>query len=1260
MDDATHVRIAAARLLTWLAEREHRVWSEATPLEPLAAHLGLDVALFHPSARHAQTLGWLEPGENLIYLRQGLSEPVRRFTLAHEIGHALLHRADGLDALKPTGIAEAEFADQAAEDPDCAGADLDAPVDPLLAADETLRAGQAYSARTQREAEANLFAAHLLLPVDRLLPAFLKLERHDGQCDTRGLAARFGVTEDVLLQHLSSLLTAPGRESAVAPEAEGELTARAARPMVLDPSQREAAEVAAPALIVAGPGTGKTSTLVARVGFLVREQGVPANRILALTFSNKAAREMRDRLRALVGGSAGDGGGDETQTAPMPQVNTIHAFCGDLVRRYAPLVGLRPDFRLLSETDSYLMLRQVAANLALSHYQSLAAPALHFPALLAAISRAKDELAGPAEYEAAARAMFERAQTPEERETAERALEVAEVYAAYQRAIAQRGDADFGDLIRLAVRLLVEQPEVLDAVREQFHHLLVDEFQDINRAMGVLLRTLAGGDGLIWAVGDADQAIYRFRGASPANLARFSRDYPGAQVHTLKQNYRSTPAILETAAALAATLLSAAERGPLEATRKQPDRPTVTLAAAPDEAAEIAGISAAIRERLAQGRIASDQVVLCRTRRQCQRVATGLADAGIPTRLTAPLFEQDDVKDILAVVALAGEPSGAGLLRAGTFADHRFSQEDARLVLAAARARRMTPDAVLASGLDEVAGVSDEGRLGLRRLAALVRALRRAPDVSAGIASYLFHLTTLGQRLLAAILPGDERASEQAGHLAQLQALAHSFDEARRTERAVGTQAGRRTRETADWTAFLDYIRIVTILRQEPGEGAEDLLGTRRDGVRVLTVHASKGLEFPVVYLPGLADRRFPMQRRADMTPRPPGLSEDDDLERRDPSSHLAEEACLFYVALTRARDELVLSHAERYGRARYRPSPFLEPIQRRLGSKLVRMEWHTPSAAAGSFEARQQPAAPDRLVLPPQVLTGPIRPGAIETYHRCPRQYAYRYVYGLNPREAGLATLRHALHDTLRDLGSGDSHREAPTSANQTVPATRQEALALFETHWQSALRQEETRDEPNGTQVHPPAELAFVEVFHRHGRHVVGRVWDALEGQHSVEPERRASPNTVAPLAHYEHPVTVQLGTRQIEVTLDRIEYEPAPGARSGRRKATTASDAASADSRPARFVRHRLGRSSRTSPDLRTLLYVLAADHEADSPELFQHNLTTGDLERVTLNDRKLTKLHEELGHALDGMESGLYPARPDPSVCQSCPFLLICPA
>jgi DNA helicase II / ATP-dependent DNA helicase PcrA len=491
------------------------------------------------------------------------------------------------------------------------------------------------------------------------------------------------------------------------------------------------------------------------------------------------------------------------------------------------------------------------------------------------------------------------------------------------------------------------------------------------------------------------------------------------------------------------------------------------------------------------------------------------------------------------------------------------------------------------------------------------------------------------------VAAGDEELSARAARLAQLLALADTYEDQRRATESRGT----RRRAAADWAGLLDYVRVICVLRQEAG--AQQDAPNGGGGVRVLTVHASKGLEFPVVFLPGLVDRRFPAQRRMQPAPLPPGLG--DVVPGTD--THLAEEACLFYVAVTRARDELVLSHAEQYGRTRYKPSPFLAPLIQRLGAGLRRVAWtrHELSEAAHRATAdgpspRRRPRE-ERL---PIIAGEPLRAGALETYSRCPRQYAYRYVYGLAPREVGLATLRHALHETLAAVRARETRGESYTLSD---------ALAAFEETWDTAMRQAsggETEERDLSAR-----REAFVDLYRRHGRLVIERLWAELAraGADGALHAEAAAAGEV----HYDQPVLIHVGERAIEVTLDRVEATVADvpavaghNGRGGRARTVTGPQ-------PARFVRHRVGGSGAIHPDLRTLLYVLAAEQQSQAtPELFQHNLSTGALDRVPLDGRKLTRLRDELGALLAGIESGVYPARPDPNSCQSCPFLLICPA
>src|SRR6266849_1677091 len=647
MDDRMQALAAeAAHQLLQSFRGSYPQWTDdRTPLDELTSWLGLEIATFHPEDYPEGTYGFLEPEENLIWLGRNLPETLRRFTLAHELGHAILHRQVSHEHIAFNHLQPVLEAGQGVsrEDP-CQTYDIREEVTGLIyqeQAEELLGIGLSYDPRSQRELAANIFAAELLMPLERVRELYLTREVPADQ-----LASVFDVSNAAMLNRLAGLLRE--KREIIAGQAEleeselgGPLARRPAEATLpqkqYDEFQQAAIEAPTPALIVAGPGSGKTSTLIGRAQYVTRTLGVPPHHILALTFSRKAAQEMQERLQLALSDTLTDAIG----LLSPPTVSTFHAFCADLLRTHGALVGLRSDFTLVDDAEGYFLLRRLAGELPLHHYQHLQFPTYYFPDILQAISRAKDELVTPEQYEHLARQMLEVAplsgtqwsayryfvgEHDEEQQKAEKALEVAAIYACYQAASQRRGDSDFGGLIMLATQLLQQYPEVLHEQQQRYQHILVDEFQDMNRASGVLLRLLAGEERRVWVVGDADQAIYRFRGASSANIGNFKDDYPGATVLPLNRNYRSRPDIVCVADAFRRKQMAAdAQQGIRQMARPtQPDS-YVTIATAADEASELDGLAANMRYQLAHGYSFRDMVVLCRTRAQARKISHALA-----------------------------------------------------------------------------------------------------------------------------------------------------------------------------------------------------------------------------------------------------------------------------------------------------------------------------------------------------------------------------------------------------------------------------------------------------------------------------------------------------------------------------------------------------------------------------------------------------------------------------------------------------------
>ena len=810
------------------------------------------------------------------------------------------------------------------------------------------------------EAEANLFAAELLLPGPLALSLFW-----EQALPSEAIASLLGLPiELVEWQMAEALLLPPLSES---PGEEARTPTPAAVP--LDKSQQAAAEAeCGPLLLGAGPGTGKTKTLVGRCQFLTQKQGIAANKILALTFSRKAAQEMQERLLAA-------GVGDKKS---RPWVGTFHAFSLGVLRRFGGKIGLVGEIKLLDALDAVTLLENHLAELNLETLDNLYDPAQHLGGILRQISRAKDERCSPENYAEFCRAMLMSAQADAEAlaartdkvlkreqeqaakglENAAKAVEVAHCYGVYERLLLENGFLDFGGLIGRTIELLETHPDVLAILQAEYPQVLADEYQDVNRACAYLVKLLAGDDARgLWAVGDHRQSIYQFQGASPANVAAFERDYPAGRRLELGVNYRSRRPIVDLFAEAAQSDGKAfagwqAHRGDAEAETY----PAVIVAIAPDMGGQALGIAEAIQDLQAAGWNYRDQAILCRTHSQAGSLAEMLSAQDIPVLSLGPLLDRPEVKDLLCLLSLMTDFGGSALMCVASWPEYAVPHSETLALLARMR-RDKTPlldalqDAELHPGL---------GRLG-RHLAELGAA---KDDPAARLRHYLF-----GQsQYLRELLQSEPRPFVQIGKklaIHQLLALADGFD---RRLVVPKSQAG----PPGTVRDFLAHLRRLSAAGAAPRVSlppeAEAL-----DAVRLLTAHAAKGLEFPVVFVPNLGAGQFPTRGRHDGIPEPPGLVGSPEGQEMD------EEQCLFFVALSRAQDHLILSRSETSGSERtVAPSPLLALLQP-----------HSETAWGTGREPAAETPAPDDLTPTAQALPEYFL-SDLETYARCPRQYYY------------------------------------------------------------------------------------------------------------------------------------------------------------------------------------------------------------------------------------------------------------------------------
>ena len=865
--------------------------------------------------------GALHRASNAIYISNALSPDSAAYVEAHEFGHYWIETPTD-PVIVPRG------------------SDPGAPEEgtPL-----GLKRVEAYSPEELRERFANVFAREFLLPGHEARRLFVDLGHNAPK-----IATDLALPPGLVHQQLAASLLLPE-----APKAATKETPAAERPG-LDESQREAAHhEGSPLLVEAGPGTGKTRTLVARLEFLLGKKHPPAS-ILALTFSNKAAREIRERVAMTM-----------PEAAAEIWAGTFHAFGLELLRKYGELIGIAQPVRLLDQADILALLEEDLLALKLDHYLRLHEPLSDLRFVLGAISRAKDEVKSPNDYAEAVQRMAQKTVPGDEEALLKvaKAEEVARVFRHYDEKMRKAGWVDFADLINRPVELLRAHPEVRDELRGQYQHLLVDEYQDVNRASALLVKELAGDGERLWVVGDARQSIYRFRGAAPQNTLNFETDYPNGQRKPLKVNYRSRKQIVDTFGGYAGHMRVGGMKAVSLTAHRGSGPDALDCNVAVDRDAEICGIADAIKKHYAKGIAYREQAVLCRVHSNLERVALGLEAAGVPVLYLGDLFERPEVSDLLSLISFVAEPHRGGLLRVADLPAYRTSLDDVQAFLAYAEGTNKRPMEALAD-LASIPELSQEGRASLGRLAADLDGV----GFRTGPGTFLSHMLFDRGSVLRDYLGGDTPADQQR-RLAIHQLLQFAIENNR--------EAGDPKRAMLQWIRRLEVFGDERALR-EPPAAIEGI-----DAVRLMTVHASKGLEFKVVHLPMLGAGMFPLRRQGDRCPAPEGL-----LPTSPVDDHEEEEECLFYVALSRARDHLSLSRAERYSdKQKSNPAtPFLQ-----IASLL-------PRAPNGDATwVKRLPSVPIDSHRPDLARAIVEHDGRdIELYIDCPRRYLYQLVLAL------------------------------------------------------------------------------------------------------------------------------------------------------------------------------------------------------------------------------------------------------------------------
>lgn len=806
---------------------------------------------------------------------------------------------------------------------------------------------EGYSPYERLEMQANIFAQEFLLPVDLLRNWFIKEGRN-----AVDIATLIGVRPNLVFRQLAYAILIP--QAPELDEKKGEVGS--SKVYQLDQYQKEAAHAdSGPLLVEAGPGTGKTRALVGRILYLIQSRNAMPDSILVLTFSNKAAEEMRTRVAEIL-----------SLQAHQIWMGTFHSFGLELLRKYGHFLGLPTAPKVLDPVEALFLLERILPSLPIQYYQNLFDPILPLRDILRAISRAKDELVDPEGYLSLAQKMREAANTPEEVEAGEKALEVSRVYKEYQSHLEQQGLMDYGDLIAKSVWLLQQFPEVHKEVVDKYREVLVDEYQDVNRACAFLLMKVAGSGHHLWVVGDVRQSIYRFRGAAPHNMKAFGDDFPGGRTLPLLKNYRSQSAILKVLNHLAPQML--ATRGvPFIPWEPSSDKNgCVHMEIASDNQAEGEGLAAEILKHNKAGVAYKEQAVLCRSHASLTRIAKVLEQKNIPIFYLGDLFERPEIRDLLALVSLTCEANGIGLMRVASFTQYNIPEKDVLTFLQYSREKQLSFLKTLTL-MDEIPALSEQGKKSLSLLDSHLQGLCDGTEAWWLLVNFLFIRSDYIKPIL-----NDTTYQGQQRRLAIYQFL----------EFAEG-QYHLSSGEKDPKQAFLDNVRRLEILGEEKQQRQLPDAAKAIDAVRLLTIHASKGLQFSVVYLPGLGKGQFPAKRHPHPCPPPPGLA-----PWMGENEHDEEEECLFFVGLSRAIDTLCLSRPSQVNGKNSNPSDLLDPLAAVLP--------HAPNGPVTWISAEMDIPPEIEVLQPPNPL--PVfNKDVLDIYLRCPKRFQFQVVMGLS-----------------------------------------------------------------------------------------------------------------------------------------------------------------------------------------------------------------------------------------------------------------------
>ena len=757
---------------------------------------------------------------------------------------------------------------------------------------------------------------------------------------------------------------------------------------ILNPKQEQAVKYSkGPLLIIAGAGTGKTTVITERIKHLITEVNIPSSQILALTFTEKAAHEMQERVDILL---------------PYGYTNlwihTFHSFCDRILRDDAHTIGLDPNYKLLSESEAILLLRQNIFNLGLKTFRPLGNPTKFLDALLTHFARLKDEDIAPENY--IKWVQEQRENSKEQNDEIAQYKELANAYRAYEQLKIENSVMDFSDLISNTLLLFRQRPHILERYQSQFKFILVDEFQDTNYAQNELAILLAGKEHNITVVADDDQSIYRFRGAAVSNVLQFKKTFPKASVISLIDNYRSTQIILDSAYALIQhnnpNRLEVVEK--IDKKLKSHTKPTkkssielIHEVRSEDEADTIA------RKIIELSRNVSykDIAILVRANNHAQIITTALQRHKIPYQFLGPghLFQQDEIKDLIAyLVFLTNLSDSVSLFRVFSMDIFKLPTIELNYLLNFAKKKNLT----LFESLNDLnqTFLKPETQAKLNSFRQMVlRHLDMAKKDTAGQVLYYFLVDSgLFETLSITNSVKEER---------RVQNIAKFFDRIKNFESEC---------TNSNIFTLVDWLSLMLTMGDSPTAADVDVRDL--NAVNILTVHSSKGLEFDTVFMVNLVNDRFPSRERTEKIPLPQEIIKEKIIDEKD--LHLQEERRLFYVGMTRARKRLYLTAADYYGTGKRakKISPFVYEALPNLAKK-EQISKHIQQLSLNEVLSVYEKKPEKIEVKNPYKLTY-LTYSNLQMFDICPLHYKAKVILGLPTPPAAVQSFGISIHNTL------------------------------------------------------------------------------------------------------------------------------------------------------------------------------------------------------------------------------------------------------